>query len=52
MEMFGDVGVNYFGVGSPIGEMGALGVTVKSIDMGDIPVTTRSRHGWCWRWYF
>jgi hypothetical protein len=40
MEMFGDVGVNYFGVGSPIGEMGALGVTVKSIDMGDIPVTT------------
>lgn len=40
MEMFGDVGVNYFGVASPIGEMGALGVTVKSIDMGDIPVTT------------
>jgi hypothetical protein len=40
MEMFGDVGVSYFGVASPIGEMGALGVTVKSIDMGDIPVTT------------
>ena len=32
MEMFGDVGVSYFGVASSIGEMGALGVTVKSIE--------------------
>ena len=40
MEMFGDVGVNYFGVASPIGDIGSIGVTVKSIDMGDIPVTT------------
>ena len=31
MEMFGDVGVNYFGVASPIGdEIGSIGVTVKS----------------------
>ena len=40
MDMFGDVGVNYFGVSSSVGQTGALGVTVKTIDMGDIPVTT------------
>ena len=29
-----------FGAASNFGDLGALGVTVKSIDMGDIPVTT------------
>lgn len=40
MDLFNDVGVSYFGAASTFGDLGALGVTVKSIDMGDIPVTT------------
>ena len=40
MDLFNDVGVSYFGAASNFGDLGALGVTVKSIDMGDIPVTT------------
>ena len=40
MDLFNDVGVSYFGVASPLGDLGMVGVTVKSIDMGDIPVTT------------
>ena len=40
MALFNDVGVNYFGVASPLGDLGTIGITVKSIDMGDIPVTT------------
>ena len=40
MDLFNDIGVNYFGVASPLGDIGTIGVTVKSIDMGDIPVTT------------
>ena len=40
MNLFNDVGVSYFGVASPLGDLGTVGVTVKSIDMGDIPVTT------------
>jgi len=40
MALFNDVNVSYFGVASPIGEVGTIGATVKSIDMGDIPVTT------------
>ena len=34
MDVFGDVGVNYFGVASP-GQVyiNSIGVTVKSIDM-------------------
>ena len=34
------MGVNYFGASGNFDKLGMLGVTVKSIDMGDIPVTT------------
>ncbi len=40
MDLFNDIGVSYFGAASDFGALGALGLTVKSIDMGDIPVTT------------
>ena len=40
MDLFNDIGVNYFGASSNFDKLGSLGVTVKSIDMGDIPVTT------------
>jgi len=40
MSVFNDVSVNYFGVSSPFGSMGSIAATVKSIDLGDIPVTT------------
>ena len=31
MALFNDVGVNYFGVASPLGDLGTIGITVKSI---------------------
>ena len=40
MSLFNDISVNYFGTASPIGDLGTIAATVKSIDMGDIPVTT------------
>ena len=40
MTMFGDVNVSYFGAGSKLGNSGAIGLTVKSIDLGEIPITT------------
>tara|TARA_B100000686_G_scaffold348761_1_gene440592 strand:- start:1749 stop:2759 length:1011 start_codon:yes stop_codon:yes gene_type:complete len=40
MQMFGDVNVSFFGAGSKVGNSGAVGLTVKSIDLGDIPITT------------
>ena len=40
MTMFGDVKVSFFGAGSKLGETGSFGLTIKSIDMGDIPITT------------
>ena len=40
MELFGDVRVNYLGLGFQAGKVGVLGVTVKSLDFGDIPETT------------
>ena len=40
MSVFNDVAVSYFGVASAFGDFGSLAATVKSIDMGDIPVTT------------
>ena len=39
MDLFNDMGVNYFGASGNFDKLGMLGVTVKSIDMGDIPVT-------------
>ncbi len=40
MKMFGDVGVSFFGAGSKLGSTGAFSLTIKSLDLGDIPVTT------------
>jgi hypothetical protein len=40
MDLFNDMGVNYFGASGNFDKLGMLGVTVKSIDMGDISVTT------------
>ena len=40
MDLFNDMSVNYFGASGNFDKLGMLGVTVKSIDMGDIPVTT------------
>jgi len=40
MDLFNDIGVNYFGASASLGDLGSLGLTVKSIDMGNIPVTT------------
>ena len=40
MDLFNDIGVNYFGASSNFDKLGSIGVTVKSFDMGDIPVTT------------
>lgn len=40
MSLFDDVNVSYFGVSSKLGSVGMLGLTLKSVDMGDIPITT------------
>ena len=40
MGLFDDINVSYFGAASSFGDIGSIGVTVKSIDMGDIPITT------------
>ena len=40
MSVFNDISVSYFGAASRFGNTGSIAATVKSIDMGDIPVTT------------
>ena len=40
MSYIADVNVNYFAVGAPLGKFGNIGVTAKTIDLGDIPITT------------
>ena len=40
MSYIADVNVNYFAVGTTMGQLGNIAVTAKSIDMGDIPITT------------
>lgn len=40
MSYIADVNVNYFAVGGPMGSFGNIGVTAKTIDFGDIPITT------------
>ena len=35
-----DTGINAFGFGNKIGENGAFGISLMSMDFGDIPVTT------------
>ncbi len=40
MNYIADVNVSYFGVGTSLGDLGSVGLTFKSLDFGDIPVTT------------
>jgi hypothetical protein len=40
MTYIGDIGVNYGAVGGKFGEFGAIGLSVKSLNFGDIPLTT------------
>ncbi len=38
-----DISMQAFGVTSPIGENGAIGLNIMSLDFGDVPVTTTSQ---------
>lgn len=40
MNIFNDVRVNYIAVGTQMGDLGNLAVSLKSFDFGDIPLTT------------
>jgi len=40
MQYFGDIAVNYGAIGFQAGDVGTIGVSLKSISFGDIPVTT------------
>jgi hypothetical protein len=40
MKYLGDINVNYGAVGTKFGEFGVLGLTIKALDFGDIPLTT------------
>jgi hypothetical protein len=35
-----DINVSYFAVGTSLGDFGSIGLDLKSLDFGDIPVTT------------
>lgn len=40
MTYIGDIGVNYGAVGATFGEFGAVGLSIKSLNFGSIPLTT------------
>ncbi len=40
MQIFNDVNVNYLAIGIKAGRAGVFGLSLKSLDFGDIPVTT------------
>jgi len=40
MSYIADINVSYFAIGSRLGSFGSLAISFKSIDFGDIPVTT------------
>ena len=40
MNYIADINVEYAGIASRVGSLGVLGATLKTIDFGDIPVTT------------
>ena len=35
-----DINVSYFAVGTSLGDFGSIGIDLKTLDFGDIPVTT------------
>jgi len=40
MNYIADVNISYFGAATNLGDLGSIGLTFKSLDFGDIPVTT------------
>jgi len=40
MNYIADINVSYFAVGTSLGDFGSLGLSFKTFDFGDIPVTT------------
>ena len=40
MNYIADVNVSYFGAGASLGDFGSIALTLKSLDFGDIPITT------------
>lgn len=40
MSYIADIRVNYFALSSTIGDIGSLGISMQSINFGDIPITT------------
>lgn len=42
MQYIADINVSYFAAGTALGDLGSVGLSYKSFDFGDIPVTTNS----------
>ncbi|MBN1406800.1 MAG: PorV/PorQ family protein [Calditrichaceae bacterium] len=40
VTIFNDISVNYLAIGAGFGSLGHIGVSIKALDFGDIPVTT------------
>jgi len=40
LTIFNDININYFAIGFDLGAWGALGLSIKAFDFGDIPLTT------------
>lgn len=40
MKIFSDINVNYLAIGLKMGKLGQIGFSLKSLDFGEIPITT------------
>ena len=40
MSYIADIGISYFAIGTQLGELGSVALSYKTLDFGDIPVTT------------
>lgn len=40
MTYFADVNLSYFAISAPIGDLGSFGLSFKTLEFGDIPITT------------
>ena len=40
MSYIADIGISYFAIGTQLGELGSVALSYKTIDFGDIPITT------------